>query len=238
MANSPAQLAKARAAARQAAAAAPHGTPVVGSAHTMVLAQLVEHRRRLKDIQSVERKIEAKRVFLPDYDAWVDGTLQHGQGGQDPVITTVLIWHIDAGNYVRALQIAAYALQYGLDLPDQYERSLAVAIIDEFGAAYLGGKMTAEQANSVLPAVLQLTQGHDAPDQARAKLHKACGYALIGKGGSGDVDLADVPLDRCAEALAHCKRALELFDMVGTKKDIERLERRLRNAAPPAPPGA
>jgi len=232
--RSPALAARERTQARLAAASSPFGVPVVGDAHNLMLAQLVEHRRALKDIQSVERKIEAKRLFLPIYDAWVDATLAHGKGGQDPIITTVLIWHIDAGNYARALQIARYAVQHSLELPDQYERSLAVALIDEFGAAYLTGKMTPDQALQILADVLQLTSEHDAPDQARAKLHKAIGYALIGKTGPGDVELDKVAPAIAAQALQHCRRALELFEQVGTKKDIERLERRLKNAGEPS----
>lgn len=235
MSRSPALQAKARTAARLATAAAPHGVPVTGNAHNLLLAQLVEHRRRLKDIQSIERKIEAKRSFLPEYDDWIGATLIGGQGGQDPIITTLLVWHIDVGNYLSALAIAEYCLKHGLDLPDQYERSLAVAVIDEFAAAALTGKMEHGMARIVLPEVLTLTADHDAPDQARAKLHKAIGYALIEKSGPADVDVDKVPLPACEQALTHLSRALELFDQVGTKKDIERLARRIKNAVPAEP---
>lgn len=233
MAMSPVMRAKLRSQARQVAAADPHGGPASTDAHQLVLAQLVEHRRRLKDIQSVERKIEAKRAFLPVYDPWIDGTLAGGTGGQDPIVTTVLVWHIDAGNYERALQIARYAVRHQLDLPDQYERSLAVALIDEFGGAALSGKMSSAQAREILPQVARLTDDHDAPDQARAKLHKAFGYALLDKTGPADVDVDKVNLEDARDALTHLTRALELWDQVGVKKDIERLARRLKNAGEP-----
>ncbi|MFN7043249.1 MAG: terminase, partial [Acidovorax temperans] len=45
-----------------------HGQ-TVGTAYELQLAQLHQHRLRLKDLHSVERKIEAKRVMLPEYDA-------------------------------------------------------------------------------------------------------------------------------------------------------------------------
>ena len=235
MSLSPVQRAKARAEARRAAAQDPHGGPVSSDAHTLLLAQLVEHRRRLKDIQSVERKIEAKRIFLPTYDDWINATLADGRGAQDPIVTTVMVWHIDAGHYERALQIARYAMRHELELPDQYERSLPVALIDEFGAAALTGKMTSAQARSILQEVADLTADADAPDQARAKLHKAIGFALLDKTGPADVDVDRVPPDVCKAALAQLTRALELWDQVGVKKDIERLHRRLKQAgAPPA----
>ncbi|SEA50828.1 phage terminase small subunit [Variovorax sp. YR216] len=218
-----------------AVAAVPSGGELQGSAYELMLVQLAEHRRRLKDIQSVERKIEAKRQFLPDYDAWVDGALSAGQGAQDLILTTVLVWHIDAGNYRRALQIAPYAVRHDLPLPDQYERNLATVLIDEFGAAALGGKMTIAEAREHLPQVIALTEELDAPDQARAKLHKAMGFALIGKTGPADVDFDAVSTPDARAALEHLQRALALFDQVGVKKDIERLERRLKKPDVPAP---
>lgn len=38
-----------------------------------MLMQLAEHRRRLKQIQSIERKIEVKRQLLPEYAAYIQG---------------------------------------------------------------------------------------------------------------------------------------------------------------------
>ncbi|UJB21885.1 phage terminase small subunit [Lysobacter gummosus] len=54
--------------------------------------QLGEHRRRLKSVQSVERKVEMKRRILPEYAPWIDGVLQGGRGGQDKVLMTVMVW--------------------------------------------------------------------------------------------------------------------------------------------------
>lgn len=234
MRQTPAQLHLQRKLALIAVAAAPAGGEPQGTAYELGLVQLAEHRRRLKDIQSIERKIDAKRQFLPEYDAWIDSTLEAGTGGQDVIFTTVLVWHIDAGNYARALQMAPYAIEHGLQMPDQYDRSLGTVLIDEFGAAALSGKMTIEEARELLPQVLAYTEALDAPDQARAKLHKALGYADIGKTGPADVDYDKVPLPAVAAGLNNLQRALALFEQVGVKKDIERLERRLKNAALPA----
>lgn len=232
MASSPARLHQQRVLAQLAAAAAPHGGQVQGSEYELTLAQLIEHRRMLKDIQSIERKIAAKAVFLPVYDAWIDGALQAGNGAQDEVLTTVLVWHIDVGNFARALDLARYVMQHGLQMPDRYERGVPVVLIDEYSTAALSGRMPHELALQVLPEVLHLTAEHDAPDQARAKLHKAIGYALIRKSGSADVDLTKLAEPIARTALDHLQRALQLFDQVGVKKDIERLERRLKPAAP------
>lgn len=216
--------------AAQAAAVSPHGGQVLGGEYELMMAQLVEHRRALKDIQSIERKIEAKRQFLPVYKAWVEGAVEHGNGAQDIVLMTVLVWLIDVGEFSVALHVARYALQHNLQMPDQYDRDLATVLLDEIGGAVLAGKVEQNEAIRVLQVVDELTAGHDAPDQARAKLHKAIAYAYMGRLSHAEVDVGALQLDAAREALKHCRRAVDLFDQVGVKKDIERLVRRL-NAA-------
>lgn len=210
--------------------------PAQTSAYELMQAQLYEHRRALKTIQSIERKIEAKRAYLPLYWPWVDGVLAGGRGAADVVLTTVLVWAIDAGEYPRALQIAEYVLAHGLSLPDQYQRDPATTLIDEMAEAGLKGKLPAAEAVPLLQHVEALTRERDVPDQARAKLHKAIGYALIGRTAASEVDYKDLPADLAAQALPHLHRAFELFEGVGVKKDIERLERRVKDAAAPQEP--
>ncbi|WP_255213541.1 phage terminase small subunit, partial [Burkholderia pseudomallei] len=43
-----------------------------------------------------------------------------------------MVWRIDAGDFDGALAIAAYALSNGLTLPDQFERSLASLVAEQF----------------------------------------------------------------------------------------------------------
>lgn len=236
MRQTPAQAHRQRKLASLTSAAAEPGSELVGTAYQLMQAQLADHRRSLKLIQSVERKIEAKREFLPDYDAWVDGALATGTGGHDLVLTTVMVWHIDAGNYARALEIAAYAIKHSLPLPDQYDRNLGTVLIDEIGGAALAGKIPLPEALEILPCVLYLTKDLDAPDQARAKLYKALGWALIGKTGPADIDYDAVQRPAALQALEHLQRALSLWDQVGCKKDIERLERRLKKPDEPSAP--
>lgn len=210
--------------------------PAQTSAYELMQAQLYEHRRALKAIQSIERKVEAKRDYLPLYWPWVDGVLAGGRGAPDMVLTTVLVWAIDAGEYPRALQIAEYVLAHGLSLPDQYQRDPATTLIDEMAEAGLKGKLPAAEAVLLLQRVEALTLERDVPDQARAKLHKAIGYALIGRTAASEVDYKDLPADLAAQALPYLHRAFELFEGVGVKKDIERLERRVKDAAAPQEP--
>lgn len=219
--TSPARAHYLRTVAASAATPDASAPPAHANAYELMLAQLAEDRRRLKAIQSVERKIELKRELLPRYTAWVDGILAGGQGSQDDVLMTVLVWHIDVGDFDRALQIAEYALAHGLTLPDQYKRDVATLVAEEIAEQAMttlaaGQPFTVEH----LQAAAALTSASDMPDEVRAKLHKALGLCLADT----------VP----AQALDHFHRALALHERVGVKKDIERLERELKKVGSPA----
>lgn len=212
--------------AELAHAANAHGQ-TTGTAYELQLAQLHQHRLRLKDLQSVEKKVEVKRALLPEYDAYLDGVLQARPGTQDDVLTTLLVWHIDAGSYRRALQLAEYALAFKLTPPDSYQRDLATIVQDEVGEAIANGKLQGPEAVEVAHAAIELTAGADTPDQAKAKLFKAAAWAHLGKTSTNDVDVKASSLKACKLALPLLQRALQLDSRVGVKKDIERLERRL-----------
>lgn len=229
----------ARVKAAQANQASEHGKPVASDAYNMLLASLAEDRRRLKEIQSVERKIEAKAKMLPAYQGWIDSTLKDGKGAQDIIMTTMMIWHIDVGSFTTAIAIGEYAIRHNLKMPDEYNRNVATILIDEFANAALGGKFTdPEAALEALGRISVLTEQHDAPDQARAKLHKAIAYEVLDLVDDGsDSDTSDIKpelLDLAKAADKNLRRALELYDGIGVKKDIERLERRLKKAGIPA----
>lgn len=233
-------------AAQQATAEAARdefGEPT-GSTYQLMLAQLYEHTKQLKAIQSVEKKIEAKRTMLADYDAYIDGVLQADSGGADRIITTTMVWHIDAGHYLRALAIASYVIKHGLQLPDQYQRNVPTLLADEISAAALAGRIPAQEQGAILAHTLALVGNADIPDQARAKLHKAIGYAILGKQeGQPEPDYKTMPTGQVQDAQQHLQRALDLFAQVGVKKDLERIARRLKgepdapSQAYPAPGG-
>ncbi len=205
-----------------------HGQ-TVGTAYELQLAQLHQHRLALKDMHSVERKVEAKRAMLPAYDAYLDGVLEARPGTQDDVLASVLVWHIDAGNYERAMQLAEYAMASDIKPPDQYNRNLPTIVQDEVAEAILAGKLSGQPALEVAAKAIALTEAADTPDQAKSKLYKAAGWAVLGKTGTHDVDMKTRDLKACQEALPLLQRAMELDTRAGVKKDIERLERRLAN---------
>lgn len=212
----PAQQHRQRKLASSESLAAAQGNPLVNATgYERMLAKLRSDQARLKQVQSIERKAEVKREILPDYAPYVDGVLASGAGIQDEVLMTIMVWRIDAGDNARALAIADYALKHKLTLPDRYERSLGTLLAEEFADMALKDH-TAGRAIDVgtLLAVGDMTQAEDMPDEVRAKLHKAIGYGLQNTAPES--------------ALIHLRRALELCDKIGVKKDIEKLERKLK----------
>jgi hypothetical protein len=189
------------------------------TAYELMLAKLAEDRRKLHELQSIERRIELKRVLLPDYAPWVEGVLASDQGVQDDVLMTVMVWRIDTGDLDGALAIAIHALRHDLAMPDQYKRTTACLIAEEFAdyALRLTEGIPAE-ITDLLIAASDVTASLDMPDEVRAKLLKAIGY---GRDQRGEKDAA----------LGALNQALKLHDKVGVKKDIERLERELKNSA-------
>ena len=241
MPKTPAQRHMARILAEQEAARAAAADPfggATGSQHELMLAQLHAHMRQLKDIQSTEKKVEAKRKLLPEYLEYLDGVLAADAGVQDPVVTTILVWLLDVGDWMQALDVAAYCLRHGLQMPDRFSRNVPTLLLDETSEAALKGQLVGVNALAVLAKVDELTQDLDAHDQARAKLHKAIGWAAMGKTGTQDLsadEIKQLELDKVHIALRHLQRAMALNDKVGVKKDVERLERRLNALQPAAP---
>jgi hypothetical protein len=110
-------------------------------------------------------------------------------------------------------------------MPDQYKRSTGCLIAEEFAdyALRLKDGISVE-VGSWLHVAHMLTASEDMPDEVRAKLLKAIGYSLDQNG-------------RKPDALEYLQQALALHGKVGVKKDIERIEREIKNSAP-APAGA
>ena len=239
--TSPARRHYLRSVAAQAAAAGANSDEMptaTANAYELMLRRLAEHRRQLKMIQSIDRKVEAKRAYLPDYTDWVAGVLAADRGGQDDVLVTVLVWLIDTGDLAAALPLADYAIRHGLTMPDHYQRGIACVVAEEFAEAALKQLQAGEVPDvEALQRAKEITAEHDMPDEARAKLFKALGYALRAQ---CEGDTAGIGLGQMEVAIDYLKQALQLHDKVGVKKDIERLEREIKKATEqqnPAPAG-
>ena len=205
--------------ARRAAAPLRNAT-----AYEQMLVKLAADCRTLKQIRSTERKADKKRELLPFYLPWVAGVLANGKGAQDDIIMTVMLWRLDADDIAGALEIARYAMTYGLTMPvGGHRRTTPYLLAEEVALAaqrLRDTKQPVELAN--LLDTLALTERADMPDIVRAKLHKITGYVLR--------DAGQLP-----EALTHLQRAIQLERTIGVKKDIEQLERALKPKPEPAP---
>lgn len=217
----PARRHRERALAAMQGAASPQFDQARANAYELQLMQLAEHRRTLKNIQSIERKIDAKRTMLPVYKPWIDGLLAADRGGQDDVLVTIMLWTLDTGDLEGALPMASYVLRHGLSTPDRYERTAATMIAEEVAdTAIKQQEAGAGPSTSLLGQYMARLHGSDIFDQVRAKLHKAVGRACLADG-------------RKQLAAEHYRRAIELHDKVGIKKELEVLERELKKEQQP-----
>lgn len=205
----------------------------------------------LKAIQSIEGKIERKRTLLPDFLPWCDGVLQAAadaetagtryEAADDDVLTQVLVWSLDVGDFDKGLEIGRHVIRYGLALPERFKRTAGTMIADEVAEAGLKAAAQGEAfALEVLQAADELTSDEDMPDEARAKLKKAIGLELARQADALPAEGADGAAGgkRAAigAALTYLKRARELNPKAGVVKEIERLEREEKKLAPATPP--
>jgi tetratricopeptide (TPR) repeat protein len=212
-------------AAQQSASAAEAAAPgtkgeASGNQYELMKAALIEDRRRLHDIQSIQRKIELKKELLPQYAEYIQGVMDGDSGLQDDVLMTILVWHLDVGDIAAAVPLARYALRHGINPPDQYQRTTAAIVAEEASDTVLRLAPDMESAEAAemaghLRAIEEMTRTHDMHDQIRAKLFKALGYACRQCGDE-------------QEAVGYLEKALSLNEKIGVKKDIEQLQRSLK----------
>jgi len=201
----------------------------------LMLVKLTSDRARLKAIQSVERKVEAKREMLPEYRAWVTGLLEASdslpEGQPNDVLTSCMMWLIDAGDVDAALRIAEPVLARKIPLPSWFDRQPACAIAENIAeAAFAAIRSEAGFDPDHIAAVQLLTEGDDMPDEVRAKLHKAAAMLsersidvlLESKVDDGPAGLLPALLD---QAKVDAARALELHPGCGVKALIQKLDR-------------
>ncbi|MEQ6971349.1 phage terminase small subunit, partial [Pectobacterium polaris] len=103
--------------------------------YEQMLFRLAADKRTLKQVRSIERKAEMKSGLLPTYAPWVAGVLANGRGAQDAVLMTVMVWKLDAGDVPGALEIARYALQHKLVMPEGYTRPTPYLLAEEVADA-------------------------------------------------------------------------------------------------------
>ncbi len=143
-------------------------------------ARLRMDQSALKRVQSDRAKAAMKRQLLPHYEGWIEGTLDGDSGRQDEVIVTLMVWAIDACDYVLAARIGRYVVAHGLLMPDRFNRTAATITVDEICDPILV-QVKADDTTDVTPylAVLDdvadFTAGSDMPRRSsRQAVQSAC----------------------------------------------------------------
>lgn len=202
--------------AQEAARKGGNGSHLKG--YDLMLMQLGEDRRRLKGIQSTVKKAEIKVEVLPKYVPWVDGVLAADGAQQDDVLMYVMLWRVDAGDYAGALKIGRHATRHGWSMPQGFNRNVQTLLAEEMADAAKNALVAKTDFDpDLLMQTLDVIGDLDMPDQSRARLHKSLGWVLRES--------------QPVAALNHLQQAMQLDERCGVKKDIEQLERKIRNAS-------
>lgn len=193
------------------------------TAHEQILHRLRMDLSRLSGVQSEETKAEMKKSMLPEYEGWIEGTLDGDNGRQDEVITRLMVWAIDCRDYALALRLGRYVVRHGLTLPDNFNRTAATFLTEEVSKPLL--TLAAADADAdlssgvaVLDEVADIVADSDMPDVVRAKLCKA---RALARRGATDITTK-------AEALALFREALTRNPNAGVKKEIATLAREVK----------
>lgn len=219
-----------------AAVAGPTMTMEGSTVYELHLAKLQQDYLRLKQVQSIEGKAELKRQLLPEYVPYVTGVLAEGKGAQDQVLTTLMVWRMDAGDFAGALDIAEYVINHQLLMADRFERTTGTIVAEEISEVAL----KAQKAGGTFDVKLllrteQIAGEEDMPDQAKAKLHLALGKAFAEMVSDDDTSESKVvALCHLESSKKYLSRAIELNTNCGGKKDLERVERLLKKYAAPS----
>lgn len=213
-------------------------TGPIASEYQTLLAALGIDLNALREIQSTERKIEAKRVMIEKYRTWADSAASAWLAGdvpstQDDIVTTMAVWAIDVQDWPFALKLAAYLIRGHLDLPARYTRTPATLVAEEVSEAALAD-ITAVPLD-VLQEVEDLVHDEDIFDQVRAKLEKALGLAFVQAASTFDPTAASASAGGrpalLTAASAHFTRAIALHESCGAKTHLRTVDRELKTLA-------
>lgn len=126
--------------------------------------------------------------------------------------------------YDAALDIAAYVLAHGLTMPDRFERTAGCVVAEEIGIAALNALKTGAAFDlGVLSRAVEVTDGHDMPDQVRARLLLARARGLL----ATNTEATPLDAEAVSTAIDDLRRAIQLHDSCGGKEDLKRAERLL-----------
>jgi len=236
--RTPAMIYRERAAATAIITAPAGVVPAENRIAAEIALRFTHDLRRLKEIRSIDRKIEAKREMLPEYAAWIEGLLAAdagaGEGTASEVLPTCMVWFIDIGEFDQALDLVPFIFRHNVAMPSRYQRDAATIVVEEIADAALKRQNAGNAFPlSVLDRVDELTGDLDLHDEVRAKLLKAIGVEQLRAAEELPAEESRADLEA---TLATLRDAQRLNDRVGVKDRVKRAERLLAAVSAAAAP--
>ena len=191
----------------------------IRTAHEQILFRLHMHKSSLSQIQSRQAKAAVKASILPEFEGWIDGTIEGDSGRADPVITTLMVWAVDCSDYALALRIGRYVVKHGLSMPeDNYRRPAPTVLTEEICNPILNIATTDAGAElsghiAMLDELAEIVADSDMPDEVRAKLCKVRAFC---RRNTEDAETK-------GEALKLFREAMSLNPGAGVKREIASL---------------
>lgn len=184
------------------------------SVYQLQLIELKNDIHVLRSIQSQSERAKAKALLIPKHMPYVKGVIESGfKVEQDEVITTIMLWCFDCTAFSKGLNLAEYALQHELKMPDSFSRNTATIIAEEIGnAARIAYKASEVFPLDILEKAQKITAKSDMPDEVRAKLLLAMGRTYL------NLELGSL-------AVATLKAAIEKHENCGGKQDYQKAEK-------------
>lgn len=167
---------------------------------------------RMSHIRSRQRRNQFKRDLIPTYKPWVDEFIKSDDISvkRQRVFVWLLLWRVDAGDWLGALGMLPFALSHGMSAPKDFSRTLAEAVTEQIVDGVANQSQEAEQVE-LLSDLQRLIAGEDITDQIRAKLYKCLGVAYLGS-------------ESC-KSLNFFEQAIKLNPRAGVKRLIDKLKR-------------
>lgn len=197
------------------------------NAYELQLLQLNQDRSRLKNMQSDQLRVEFKKQQISQYLPYIQGILAVKPNVQDDIISEMMVWAIDIGDFDFALELAEYVLSANIKLPDRFGRSEACFITEAISEQVLKQLKTDDFDVHLLLMLQRLEQlindeklsveVRDMPDEAKAKLYLALGRTSL-------------KLQYYQDAKDYLQQAIDLHEHCGGKTDLNNALKQLKLA--------
>lgn len=189
------------------------------TAYERMLMQLDTDKQSLSNMQSIEARTTAKAKLIAQYNDYLAGVLSAEKSAQDDVVVTMMMWQFDIGNIYEAQKLGAFATDNQMAMPEQFKRTLSCVIAEETAEYCLKHtEVPADERLTWCNNAELCTSNYDMPDQARAKLYKAKGFA-------------ERDLEKYEDAKAALTRAIELDDSCGVKGELKAIDKKIKELA-------